>query len=84
MKIGKLPVIPIMDKNIYIKRNYQIQILNGKKFGTLLGELLKIIKVAEEDNADLKAEWIKALRRNNVLKVALDRRTPEGLKGRAL
>lgn len=50
-----------------------VLILDGKEFGTLLGELLKMLTVAEEGQERAEQELER-------VRVELDARTPDGLK----
>jgi hypothetical protein len=59
-----------------------VRVLDGKKFGTLLGELLKIIKAAEEAKVTLMRNVADTLFELNKVRAALDRKTPEGLLSR--
>lgn len=75
-----------------------VQILDGKEFGTLLGELLKMLTAAEEEDVrlrdtiastqtdleDVMMENKYLLKDLEGLKVALERRTPNGLKEKVL
>jgi hypothetical protein len=57
-----------------------IMILDDKKFGTLLGELLKLIKVAEEDKDKARELFMQCDQMVDDLREKLEKRTPEGLK----
>lgn len=57
-----------------------IQILDGKKFGTLLGELLKMLQVADEKTAKFEALHTSQARHIARLTKRLEMRTPDGLR----
>ena len=73
-------VVEIMTSNC-------IKVLDGKKFGTALGEILKMLRVAEEELLHENDLFIAARQRAEaaeselrVVRAELDMRTPHGLR----